>query len=404
MTLRSVPSPGGLAGSAPAASEFDRIEDILTDLAAGRMVVILDDEDRENEGDLLMAAAKARPEDINFMARFGRGLICLTLTPERCRQLRLPLMVSDTDRDHRTNFTLSIEAAEGVTTGISAHDRAHTVRTAVAEGARPEHLRQPGHIFPLMAQPGGVLTRAGHTEAGCDLARLAGLEPAAVIVEIMSDDGTMARQPELLRFARQHGLRIGTIADLIRYRLRTERSVERIAERSVMTAHGEFRMLAYQDHVHRDVHLALVRGDLASGAPGGPAPLVRVHLPETLRDLVGVVQPASRWTLDAALRRVALEGAGVVVVLRNPESPRDLAEAVRDPDPTKSVAAAPAASSAAVEAPVWRTYGIGAQILQDLGLRRMRVLSSPKQMLGLAAFGLEVEEYLPPAAESGDAR
>jgi len=224
MTLRVVPDPAPTGG-------FDRIEDILADLAAGRMVVILDDERRENEGDLIMAAAKVRPEDVNFMARYGRGLICLTLTPERCRQLRLPLMVSGTDREHRTNFTLSIEAAEGVTTGISAFDRAHTVRTAVAEDARPEHLRQPGHIFPLMAQPGGVLTRAGHTEAGCDLARLAGLEPAALIVEIMSDDGTMARQPELRRFACEHGLRIGTIADLIRYRLRTERSVERVAER-----------------------------------------------------------------------------------------------------------------------------------------------------------------------------
>jgi 3,4-dihydroxy 2-butanone 4-phosphate synthase/GTP cyclohydrolase II len=404
MTLRSVPGLADIAGRTAAASEFDRIEDILVDLAAGRMVVILDDEDRENEGDLLMAAAKVRAEDVNFMARFGRGLICLTLTPERCRQLRLPLMVSDTDRDHRTNFTLSIEAAEGVTTGISAHDRAHTVRTAVAEGARPEHLRQPGHIFPLMAQPGGVLTRAGHTEAGCDLARLAGLEPAAVIVEIMSDDGTMARQPELLRFARQHGLRIGTIADLIRYRLRTERSVERIAERSVTTAHGEFRMLAYQDHVHRDVHLALVRGDLDARVAGRPAPLVRVHLPETLRDLVGIVEPMARWTLDAALRRIAEEGAGVVVVLRQPESPRELAEAVRGiSDPPPSAVGAPAEAPQSVEAPVWRTYGIGAQILQDLGLRRMRVLSSPKQMLGLAAFGLEVDEYLPPAAEPSDA-
>ena len=407
MTLRSVGGTGGLPGpdrsGAAAAPAFDRIEDILADLAAGRMVVILDDEDRENEGDLLMAAAKVRPEDINFMARFGRGLICLTLTPERCRQLRLPLMVSDTDREHRTNFTVSIEAAEGVTTGISAHDRAHTVRTAVAEGARPDHLRQPGHIFPLMAQPGGVLTRAGHTEAGCDLARLAGLEPAAVIVEIMSDDGTMARQPELMTFARQHGLRIGTIADLIRYRLRTERSVERIAERSVTTAHGEFRMVAYQDHVHRDVHLALVRGDLAARAPGRPAPLVRVHLPQTLRDLVGVVGSAPRWTLDSALRRVAEEGAGVVVVLRNPESPRDIADAVRGGAP--DVIAVPGiVGPSAAEVPVWRTYGIGAQILQDLGLRRMRVLSSPKQMLGLAAFGLEVDEYLPPSEESDDAR
>ena len=397
MSLRSVGGTGDLAGGAPD-SGFDRIEDILADLAAGRMVVILDDEDRENEGDLLMAAAKVRPEDINFMARFGRGLICLTLTPERCRQLRLPLMVSDTDRDHRTNFTLSIEAAEGVTTGISAHDRAHTVRTAVAEGARPEHLRQPGHIFPLMAQPGGVLTRAGHTEAGCDLARLAGLEAAAVIVEIMSDDGTMARQPELLRFARQHGLRIGTIADLIRHRLRAERSVERIAERSITTAHGAFRLVAYQDHVHRDVHLALVKGDLGSRGRDGVAPLVRVHLPGTLRDLVGVIEPTPRWTLDAALRRVAEDGSGVVVLLRGAESPRDLADAVLEAPIGEDGADANAV------APVWRTYGIGAQILRDLGLRRMRVLSSPKQMLGLAAFGLEVDEYIAPATESIDAR
>ncbi|MGA0735825.1 MAG: 3,4-dihydroxy-2-butanone-4-phosphate synthase, partial [Steroidobacteraceae bacterium] len=256
---------------------FDSIEDILADIAAGKMVVIVDDEDRENEGDLLMAADKVRPEDINFMARFGRGLICLTLTQERCRQLRLPLMVSDTHREHRTNFTVSIEAAEGVTTGISAYDRAHTVRTAVAPNAEPQDLRQPGHIFPIMAQPGGVLTRAGHTEAGCDLARLAGLQPAAVIVEIMNDDGTMARRPELERFAREHGLKIGTIADLIRYRLRKERSVERLAEKEIETEFGPFKLIAYQDHVHRDVHLAMVRGDLGSV----DAPLVRVHLTAT---------------------------------------------------------------------------------------------------------------------------
>src|SRR5918994_6268934 len=216
------------------------------------MVVIVDDEDRENEGDLLMAAAKVRADDINFMARFGRGLICLTLTAERCRQLRLPLMVSETHREHRTNFTLSIEAAEGVTTGISAHDRAHTVLTAVRPNARPEDLRQPGHIFPVMAQPGGVLTRAGHTEAGCDLVGLAGLDPSAVIVEIMNDDGTMERQPDLETFAERHGLKIGTITDLIRYRLRQERSVQRLAEKSAETEFGSFRLLAYEDRVHRD--------------------------------------------------------------------------------------------------------------------------------------------------------
>ncbi len=247
-------------------SPFDRIEDFLVDLAAGKMVVIVDDEDRENEGDLLMIAERVRPEDINFMARFGRGLICLTLTRERCTQLRLPLMVSDTDRERRTNFTVSIEAAEGITTGISAYDRAHTVRTAVARDARPDHLRQPGHIFPVMSQPGGVLTRAvAHRGRAAILARLAGCEPAAVIVEIMNDDGTMARRPQLETFGALHGLRMGTIRDLIRYRLRTERTVERIAQRDVQDRIGEFQLHCYEDHVHRDLHLALVRGSLGAG-------------------------------------------------------------------------------------------------------------------------------------------
>src|SRR6202795_451619 len=226
---------------------FNTIDEILEDLRRGKMAVIMDDEARENEGDLIMAAERVRPEDVNFMARYGRGLICLTLTRERCRQLRLPLMVSDTDSTHRTNFTLTIEAAEGVTTGISAHDRAHTVKTAVSPEARPEDLRQPGHIFPLMAQPGGVLTRAGHTEAGCDLARLSGLEPAAVIVEILNEDGTMARRPELERFAADHKLKIGSIADLIRYRLKNESSVERIYDEPVDTAHGPFKLVCYED-------------------------------------------------------------------------------------------------------------------------------------------------------------
>src|SRR5688572_20813479 len=247
------------------------IEEILAELAAGRMVVVMDDEERENEGDLLMAAACVRPEDINFMARHGRGLICLTLTEERCRALRLPLMVREAEDRHGTNFTVSIEAARGVTTGISAQDRAHTVRTAVAAGARPEDLRQPGHVFPLMARPGGVLTRAGHTEAGCDLARLAGFEPAAVIVEILNDDGTMARRPDLERFAAAHGLRIGTIADLIRYRLENESSIERIADRAVETEFGTFRLCGYRDRVHGALHVALVRGEA-----GGSPPLVRV--------------------------------------------------------------------------------------------------------------------------------
>jgi 3,4-dihydroxy 2-butanone 4-phosphate synthase / GTP cyclohydrolase II len=359
---------------------FDPIDDILAELRAGRMVVIMDDEDRENEGDLVLAAECVRPEDVNFMARYGRGLICLTLTRERCRELRLPLMVSGTNEEHRTNFTVSIEAAEGVTTGISAHDRAHTVRTAVSKGARAEDLRQPGHIFPLMAQPGGVLTRAGHTEAGCDLARLAGFEPAAVIVEILNEDGTMARRRDLERFARTHALKIGTIADLIRYRLSKERSVERIEDRSVDTEFGRFRLLCYEDHVNRSVHVALVCGELNQSQP----PLVRVHLSETLRDVVGVRAPQLGWPLRDALKRIADDGNGIVVFLRHEESPLELIESVR----------ALGGALRPTQGQVLRTYGIGAQILQDLGVSRMRVLSARKQLQGLAAFGLTITEYV----------
>ena len=368
---------------------MNRIDDVLADLAAGRMVVIMDDEQRENEGDLLMAADCVRPEDVNFMARNGRGLICLTLTRERCQQLRLPLMVSETDLTHRTNFTVSIEAAEGVTTGISAHDRAHTIRTAVAPNAGPEDLRQPGHIFPIMAQPGGVLTRAGHTEAGCDLARLAGLTPAAVIVEIMSDDGTMARRPELESFAAQHGLKIGTIADLIRYRLRNERSVERVSSRTVQTEFGEFQLHAYEDHVHRDVHLALVRGDPTRTRP---APLVRVHLIDTLRDLLGVQADLRTWSLRAAIKAIAAVEDGVIVMLRQAESPRMLADAVGGRQASADGRFGTEQHDPA--APVLRTYGVGAQILKDLGVSRMRVLSAPKQLQGIAAFDLEIESYV----------
>jgi 3,4-dihydroxy 2-butanone 4-phosphate synthase/GTP cyclohydrolase II len=382
------------AGKGPSAPGLNSVEEILDELRAGRMVVVMDDEDRENEGDLLMPASLVRPEDINFMARYGRGLICLTLTRERCRQLRLPLMVSETDRDRRTNFTLSIEAAQGVTTGISAYDRAHTVRTAVAPNASPEDLRQPGHIFPIMAQPGGVLTRAGHTEAGCDLARLAGFEPAAVIVEIMNDDGTMARRPDLEAFARSHNLKIGTIADLIRYRLRNERSVERISEQIVETEFGEFRLYMYEDHVHRDVHLALTHGPISESS----VPLVRVHIADTLRDLLGVRGPSHSWTLRAAMQRVAHAGSGVIVILRDPESPRDLVDAARALTESSSSTAATTPPAIVPERSagggVLRTYGVGAQILKDLGIRRMRVLSAPKQLQGISAFDLEIESYV----------
>ena len=364
---------------------FSDIEDIIADIAAGKMVIMVDDENRENEGDLIMAAAKVRPEDINYMATHGRGLICLTMSRERCKQLRLPLMVSDTDEHHATNFTISIEAAKGITTGISAHDRAKTIHAAVADGAKPEHISQPGHIFPVMAQPGGVLTRAGHTEAGCDLARLAGLEAAAAIVEILNDDGTMARRPDLEKFAQARGIRIGTIADLIRYRLEKERNVERIAEKTIDTEFGEFTMYCYDDLVNRSVHVALVKGDLEKVA----TPLVRVHLQDTLGDVVGVQSDSMGWPLHTAIERIAGEEAGVIVLLRDQETSRDFIDAVKNlgthPDELEEQRSGDA---------VLRTYGIGAQILRDLGLSKIRVLSAPKQMYAISGFDLEITEYV----------
>ncbi|MEX2122407.1 MAG: bifunctional 3,4-dihydroxy-2-butanone-4-phosphate synthase/GTP cyclohydrolase II [Woeseia sp.] len=368
-----------------AGSTFSSIEEIIADVRDGKMVIMVDDENRENEGDLLMAAEKVRAQDINYMARYGRGLICLTMTPERCSQLRLPLMVDDTDRRHATNFTISIEAAEGITTGISAHDRAKTVQVAVAPGARPEHLSQPGHIFPVMAQPGGVLTRAGHTEAGCDLARLGGFEPAAAIVEILNEDGSMARRPDLEAFSREHGVRIGTIADLIRYRLEKERYVERIAETTVQTAHGEFRLYCYDDRVNRTVHVALAKGDMQKAS----SPLVRVHIQDTLGDILGVQSPALGWPLDSAIERIAREEAGIVVVLREQESSRELMEAVESLSDTRDDLTERRRGEAVV-----KTYGVGAQILRDLGVQRMRVLSAPKQMHGISGFDLEITEYV----------
>ncbi len=363
---------------------LDAIEDIVADLRSGKIVIMMDDEERENEGDLIMAAGLVRPEDINFMARYGRGLICLTLTAERCRQLRLPPMVAHGDDKHRTAFTVSIEAAEGVTTGISAFDRAHTIRTAVKSGAQPDDLVQPGHVFPLMAQPGGVLTRAGHTETGCDLARLAGLEPAAVIVEILNEDGSMARRGDLEKFAREHGLRIGTIADLIRYRLQNEHTIERVAETHIQTEFGEFRLVTYQDSIDNTVHLALVRGTIAAQTPT----LVRVHLRNTLSDVLGAEHPHFGWPLRRALHRIADEGTGVVVLLRKPESPRELVQQI------VNLSAAGEDEHHGDERQVLRTYGIGAQILSDLGVRKMRVLSAPKRMHAISGFGLEVTEYV----------
>ncbi|MDH5512666.1 MAG: bifunctional 3,4-dihydroxy-2-butanone-4-phosphate synthase/GTP cyclohydrolase II, partial [Gammaproteobacteria bacterium] len=343
------------------------ITEIINEIMRGRMVVLMDDEDRENEGDLVMAAAHARAEDINFMARYGRGLICLTLTQERCRLLQLPLMVNDTHHRRATNFTVSIEAAEGVTTGISAADRARTIQSAVRKDAKPADLVQPGHVFPLMAQRGGVLARAGHTEAGVDLARLAGLEPASVICEIMNEDGTMARQPELETFARQHRLKIGTIADLIRYRMEHESTIQRVGECVMPTEFGDFRVIAYHDDIGDSVHLALVKGKIRRGQPTP----VRVHVQESLLDLVSTAHRAGSWSLHEALAHVAGEGNGVVVILQQEEKPAGLVQRIRHFQEQGKALESSVAKRGHEE---MRTYGLGSQIIADLGVTRMRVL------------------------------
>ncbi|MGC9457772.1 MAG: bifunctional 3,4-dihydroxy-2-butanone-4-phosphate synthase/GTP cyclohydrolase II [Halothiobacillaceae bacterium] len=363
---------------------FHGIEEILDDLRAGRMVIIVDDEDRENEGDLLMLAEKVRAEDINFMARYGRGLICLTLTQARCERLNLPLMVRGGEEAFSTAFTVSIEAAEGVTTGISAADRARTVQAAVAPDASPEDIVQPGHIFPLMARPGGVLTRAGHTEAGCDLARLAGAqESAAVIVEILNEDGTMARRPDLERFAAEHGLKIGSIEELIRYRMENERSIERVAETPVQTLNGDFRMIVYHDTTTGEVHFAAVKGQPDPETPTA----VRVHVHDPLCDLLSLRSEDCGWPLADVLAKMHDFETGVVVLLRPPADDRALVRKVR--------AWSMGLPRQEGESPdELRTYGVGAQILQDIGVRRMRVMSAPKRFHGLAGFGLEVVDYI----------
>jgi len=360
--------------------KLNSIEEIIEDFRQGRMVVIMDDEDRENEGDLVMAASLTRANDINFMARYGRGLICLTLTRERCQQLRLPLMVGSTGDIHGTNFTVSIEAAEGVTTGISAADRAATIAAAVKKDAGPHDIVQPGHIFPLMAQPGGVLTRAGHTEAGCDLARLAGHEPSATIVEILNEDGSMARRPDLERFAKEHGLKIGTIEELISYRIKNEKTVERVAECDFPTEFGAFRLHAYQNSLDNSLHFALVHGDIRSDEPV----LVRVHVENMLVDMLGSSYSKS-WPLRAALQQVADAESGVVVIIRQPQQERVILNWMLRRPATESDAEPPADL---------RKDGVGAQILMDIGARKMRLMSAPRIYHGLAGFGLEIVEYV----------
>ena len=363
---------------------FHRISEILEDIGNGRMVVMLDDEDRENEGDLIMAADKVRPEDINFMAREARGLICLALTEQRCRKLGLKPMVHDNTSLHHTNFTVSIEAAEGVTTGISAYDRARTIQVAVHPDTQPENLTQPGHVFPLTAQPGGVLSRAGHTETASDLAGLAGLEPAGVLVEILHEDGSMARRPELETFAQKHELKIGSIAELIRYRLATEKTVERVYEDDVATELGRFHLLAYRDHLRRSLHFALVRGCINDGKPV----LTRVHVRNMLSDVLHLQRDDLGLTLTAALRRIAEEDRGVVVVLAGDTDTDTLLQRLQTSAPT-----IPAGDVDTDTHRQWRQHGLGAQILVDLGVQRLQVLGTPRKMVGLAGFGLEVSGY-----------
>lgn len=359
------------------------ITDVIADIKAGRMAVLVDEADRENEGDLLIAAEFVTPEVINFMARYGRGLICLTLTAAKCRQLNLPQMVANNRSPLGTSFTVSIEAAQGVTTGISAADRARTVQVAIRPDASPSDLVQPGHIFPLMAQEGGVLARAGHTEAGCDLARLAGHAPAAVICEILKDNGEMARLPDLIEFAGQHRLKIGTIADLIAHRSRTESLVTRVAERDIETVHGRFRLHVYSDRVGASTHLALVKG-----APG-PARevLVRVHEPLSVMDLLDVRSTRHSWNFNDALAAVSRAECGVIVLLHGQETSSELLEHAQARN-----GAAPAPAVAL------RNYGIGAQILKDLGVKKMRLMAQPRPMPSMTGFGLEVTGYLQPPA------
>ena len=480
-----IPLSGKSASGTGTGTGLNSVEEILADMRAGRMVIIIDDEDRENEGDLIMAAERATPEAVAFMIRHTSGIICVPMEEELLAHLDLPQMVQANSESHRTAFTVSVDLRFGTTTGVSSSDRAATIRALADPASTAQQFARPGHIFPLRPRKGGVLVRAGHTEASVDLCRLAGLKPVGVLCEVMNDDGTMARRPELEAFGKRHNLKIGTIADLIRYRLRNERSIERISEQTVQTELGEFRLYAYEDRVNLDVHLALARGRL----DGPEVPLVRVHVAETLRDLLGVRGNARAWTLRAAMSRVAQAGSGVVVILRDHESPRDLADAVSALASSGAVvgaagggaggaAGAGSASGAGAVGPVGaggaagagraaggvtgvggsagvggtagagsamgtgssagagggavgagaggagsgggaaggansigsgtasareprrevrevlRTYGVGAQILKDLGVRRMRVLSAPKQIHGISAFDLEIEGYV----------
>ncbi len=371
--------------TSPAASNvISSIEEIIAEMRAGRMVILVDEEDRENEGDLVLAAEHVTPEAINFMVKHARGLVCLTLTEARCKQIGLTPMARDNKSQFSTAFTVSIEAAVGVTTGISAHDRARTVQAAVARNAVSDDIVQPGHIFPITAKPGGVLVRAGHTEAGCDLAQMAGLEPSSVICEILKDDGSMARLPDLMVFAQEHGLKIGTIADLIHYRSRNETLIERTLSKPVQSAHGEFTLHAYTDRTSNEVHLALTKGQIDPEKET----LVRVHEPLSVLDFLDPSSVRHTFSLDVAQAALAKAEAGVIVLLHRPESGQDILAAL-------------AATGEKRPAAKWdpRIYGIGAQILRDLGVRKMKLLSSPRRMPSVTGFDLEVTGHIASPAE-----
>ena len=354
------------------------VSEIVAEIRAGRIVILVDDEDRENEGDLVFAADFVSAEKINFLAKHGRGLVCMPITEAHAAKLGLRPMVEQNRSRHGTNFTVSIEAAEGIATGISAHDRALTIKVAAAPEARPEHIVQPGHVFPLIAQPGGVLVRAGHTEACCDLARLAGLTPAAVLCEIMRDDGSMARLPDLMQFAAEHQLKIGTIADLIEYRSRNESLVQRMLERDIETAWGPFRLIAYRDLALGAIHLALVLGKPTREKET----LVRVHEPLSIVDLLDASAGTHSWGVGEALAAIRASGCGAMVLLNCTQSAQALAARLADDRP---------AVGRSVDL---RVYGIGAQILRDLGIGRMRLMAAPRKMPSMAGFGLEVTGYL----------
>jgi 3,4-dihydroxy 2-butanone 4-phosphate synthase / GTP cyclohydrolase II len=380
-SLSIVPSNNNANSLVPV--KISPVEDIIADMAAGKIVILVDEEDRENEGDLVLASDFVTADAINFMARFGRGLICLTLTKERCERLQLPPMATRNGGKYSTAFTVSIEAAEGVTTGISAADRAITVQAAVAKNATAQDLVQPGHIFPLQAVDGGVLMRAGHTEAGCDLAQLAGCSPSAVICEIMKDDGTMARLPDLQLFAAEHGLKIGTIADLIEHRSQKESLIQKMGTRTLHTAYGEFTAHAFQDKPSSGVHLALVKG---SWQPQDTV-LARVHEPLSVIDLLDQGRTMHSWSLDESLKRINAEGRGVIVLLNCGESASQL---LAQFEGTARPAQAPERGRMDL-----RTYGIGTQILRDCGVKKMTLLGNPRPMPSMVGYGVEVVGYLP---------